>query len=136
VLAQANMLGASQRVMGSRSTVSTLVCFAWRVKSIQRGVSFKQTRATSRSKIVTTISCAYSAPRCAVPARDSQNGADLLGFQKRFSELRRVHYPPWACEPDRIKHFYHLGINTRVRPSEHGKLLRVGDVVHHTVAVY
>ena len=71
-------------------------------------------------------------PRCAVPARDSLSGADTSGFQKRFSDLRRAHYPPWAREPDRIKHFYHLGINTRVAPTEHGKVLRVGDLVHCT----
>ena len=53
----------------------------------------------------------------------------MVGFQKRFSELRRAHYPSWACEPDRIKHFYHLGINTRVAPTEYGKLLRVGDLM-------
>jgi len=74
-------------------------------------------------------------PRCAVPARDSLSGVDLIGFQKRFSDLRRAHYPSWACEPDRIKHFYHLGINTRVAPTEYGKLLRVGDLVNHTHAV-
>ena len=68
-------------------------------------------------------------PRCAVPARDSQSGEDLIGFQKRFTDLRRAHYPSWAREPERIKHFYHLGINTRVAPTEHGKLLRVGDPI-------
>jgi uncharacterized protein YcbX len=71
-------------------------------------------------------------PRCAVPARDSRNGADTIGFQKRFSDLRRAHYPSWASEPERIKHFYHLGINTRVAPTEHGKRLRVGDPVNVT----
>ena len=68
-------------------------------------------------------------PRCAVPARDSQSGDDLIGFQKRFTDLRRAHYPSWACEPERIRHFYHFGINTRVASTEHGKLLRVGDLV-------
>jgi hypothetical protein len=68
-------------------------------------------------------------PRCAVPARDSRSGVDTSGFQKRFSDLRRANYPSWACEPDRIKHFYHLGINTRVAPTEYSKAIRVGDVV-------
>lgn len=71
-------------------------------------------------------------PRCAVPARDALTGADDRGFQKRFSELRRSNYPSWACEPERITHFYHLGINTRVAPSEHGKWLRVGDPVRYS----
>ena len=68
-------------------------------------------------------------PRCPVPARDSLSGADMIGFQKRLSELRRTHYPAWACEPDRMDSFYHLAINTRVAPTEHGKVLRVGDPV-------
>jgi len=68
-------------------------------------------------------------PRCAVPARDSLSGNDTIGFQKRFSDLRHSHYPSWACQPDRIDDFYHLAINTRVSPIEHGKVLRVGDFV-------
>jgi len=74
-------------------------------------------------------------PRCAVTARDSSSGIDSIGFQKRFSELRRASYPPWASEPERIKHFYHLGINTRVGAAEYGKVLRVGDLVDYTRAV-
>jgi len=69
-------------------------------------------------------------PRCAVPARESLSGIPMTGFQKRFSELRRAHLPSWARTPERIDHFYHLGVNTRVASSEHGKLLRVGDPVH------
>jgi uncharacterized protein YcbX len=68
-------------------------------------------------------------PRCAVPARDSQSGVEMTGFQKRFSELRQAHYPSWARAAGRIRHFYHLGINTRVAPPEYGKVLRLGDVV-------
>jgi hypothetical protein len=68
-------------------------------------------------------------PRCTVPARDSLTGIDTAWFQKRFSALRRTHYPSWACEPDRIEHSYHLAINTRIAPTEHGKVLRVGDTV-------
>lgn len=68
-------------------------------------------------------------PRCAVPVRDSRNGTEIVGFQKRFSEARRTHWPAWARTPERIKHFYHLGINTRVALTEAGKTLRVGDDV-------
>jgi hypothetical protein len=74
-------------------------------------------------------------PRCVVTARNSLSGVDRIGFQKRFSDLRRAHYPSWACEPDRIKHFYHLGINTRVAATEYGKFLRVGDLINCTNAV-
>ncbi len=64
--------------------------------------------------------------RCPVPARDPQTGADLTGFQKRFSDLRRETLPPWAPVA-RFDHFYRLATNTRVAPTETGKPLRVGD---------
>jgi uncharacterized protein YcbX len=66
--------------------------------------------------------------RCPVPARDPQTGADLTGFQKRFSELRRETLPPWAPAA-RFDHFYRLSVNTRVASSETGKLLRLGDLL-------
>ena len=64
--------------------------------------------------------------RCPVPARDPQTGADLVGFQKRFSDLRRETLPPWAPAA-RFDHFYRLATNTRVAPTETGKSLRLGD---------
>jgi uncharacterized protein YcbX len=64
--------------------------------------------------------------RCSVPPRDSHTGADLIGFQKRFSELRREHLPPWAT-PEHFDHYYRLATNTRMPPSESGRMLRVGD---------
>jgi uncharacterized protein YcbX len=64
--------------------------------------------------------------RCPVPARDPETAADLTGFQKRFSDLRRETLPPWAPAV-RFDHFYRLAINTRVAPTETGKPLRVGD---------
>ena len=66
--------------------------------------------------------------RCSVPPRDSYTGADLIGFQKRFSELRREHFPAWATV-EYFDHFYRLATNTRMAPSESGKTLRVGDAV-------
>ncbi len=66
--------------------------------------------------------------RCPVPARDPQNAADLLGFQKRFSDLRRETLPPWAPAA-RFDHFYRLAVNTRVAPTEIGKLLRLDDTL-------
>ena len=66
--------------------------------------------------------------RCPVPPRNPQTGADFLGFQKRFMELRRATLP--ASSPrGHFDHFYRLATNTRVRPSEAGKLLRLGDPV-------
>jgi hypothetical protein len=66
--------------------------------------------------------------RCAVPPRHTQTGADLVGFQKRFSELRREHLPPWAPW-ERFDHFYRLATNTRVASYESGRMLRVGEPV-------
>jgi uncharacterized protein len=66
--------------------------------------------------------------RCPVPARDPQTGADLAGFQKRFSDLRREALPPWAPAA-RFDHFYRIATNTRVAPTETGKTLRLGDAL-------
>ena len=66
--------------------------------------------------------------RCPVPARDPQTAADLLGFQKRFSDLRRETLPAWAAAA-RFDHFYRLAVNTRVAPTETGKPLRLGDAL-------
>jgi uncharacterized protein YcbX len=64
--------------------------------------------------------------RCPVPARDPQTAADLVGFQKRFTDLRRETLPPWAPAA-RFDHFYRLAVNTRIAPTETGKPLRLGD---------
>jgi len=64
--------------------------------------------------------------RCPVPARESQTGVDTVGFQKRFTELRRAQLPPWA-PAERFDHFYRLATNTRVPSTEHGKHLRLGE---------
>ncbi len=64
--------------------------------------------------------------RCPVPARDPQTAVEVLGFQKRFSDLRRETLPSWAPAA-RFDHFYRLAVNTRVAPTETGKILHVGD---------
>jgi uncharacterized protein len=66
--------------------------------------------------------------RCSVPPCDSYTGVDITGFQKRFSDLRRDTLPAWAT-PEHFDHFYRLAVNTRVAPSESGKMLRVGDPI-------
>jgi len=73
--------------------------------------------------------------RCPVPARESQTGIDMVGFQKRFIELRREQLPPWA-PADRFDHFYRLATNTRVPSTESGKVLRVGDPLIFLVRVW
>jgi uncharacterized protein len=64
--------------------------------------------------------------RCNVPPRDSYTAENFAGFQKRFTELRRESLPSWATL-ERFDHFYRLATNTRVAPSQAGKILRVGD---------
>ncbi len=66
--------------------------------------------------------------RCAVPSRDPDTGAALSGFQKTFFERRRETLPSWA-EPTRFDTYYRLTVNTRIPPSEAGKVVRVGDPV-------
>lgn len=66
--------------------------------------------------------------RCPVPSRDTYTGMADAGFQKRFTELRRAHLPPWS-PVERFDHFYRLAVNTRVPGTERGKVLRVGDLL-------
>lgn len=66
--------------------------------------------------------------RCVVPTRDPRTGEVYSRFQRRFMERRRETLPPWAAA-SRFDHFYRLSVNTRIPPSEAGKVLRVGDEV-------
>jgi MOSC domain-containing protein len=64
--------------------------------------------------------------RCPVPPRNPHTGAEFPGFQKRFTEQRRTTLPSWS-PLERFDHYYRMATNSRVAPSEAGKLLRVGD---------
>jgi uncharacterized protein len=64
--------------------------------------------------------------RCPVPSRDPHTGADIVGFQKRFSDLRRAQLPPWS-PVERFDHFYRLATNSRVPSTETGKPLRCSE---------
>jgi len=66
--------------------------------------------------------------RCPVPPRNPRTGADLPGFQKKFTEMRRNSLPR-SSPAGRFDHFYRLATNTRVPSSEQGKLLRAGDTL-------
>ena len=66
--------------------------------------------------------------RCPVPPRNPQSGEIIPGFQKIFSDYRRSHIPAW-CPEARFDHYYRLATNTRVAPTELGRILRVGDPV-------
>jgi uncharacterized protein YcbX len=66
--------------------------------------------------------------RCPVPPRNPRTGEDLIGFQKKFSEMRRNSLPP-SSPAARFDHFYRLATNTRVPSTEQGQLIRVGDAL-------
>jgi MOSC domain-containing protein len=66
--------------------------------------------------------------RCPVPPRDARTGEIIPGFQKRLSDFRRANIPSWTPEA-RFDHYYRIATNTRVAPTQSGKILRVGDPV-------
>ncbi len=66
--------------------------------------------------------------RCVVPSRSALTGAQDTGFQKRFAELREAQLPSFA-QRGPFTHYYRLAVNTRIPPSEAGKVIRVGDAV-------
>jgi uncharacterized protein YcbX len=66
--------------------------------------------------------------RCPVPPRNPRTGEEIVGFQKKFIEMRRSSLPT-ASPRARFDHFYRLSTNTRVASTEQGKLLRVGDAL-------
>jgi uncharacterized protein YcbX len=66
--------------------------------------------------------------RCPVPPRNPLTGEIIPGFQKRFSDFRRASIPSWTPEA-RFDHYYRLATNTRVAPTESGRMLRLGDPV-------
>ena len=64
--------------------------------------------------------------RCPVPPRNPHTGETIASFQKYFAQQRQSTLPEWSPR-GRFDHFYRLATNTRIAPSETGKLLRVGD---------
>jgi uncharacterized protein YcbX len=66
--------------------------------------------------------------RCPVPPRNPRTGEIIPDFQKIFSDYRRAHLPAWSAEA-RFDHYYRFSTNTRVAPTESGRILRVGDLV-------
>jgi uncharacterized protein YcbX len=66
--------------------------------------------------------------RCPVPPRNPRTGEDLVGFQKRFTEMRRASLPS-SSPAARFDHFYRMATNTRVPGTEQGKPIRVGDAL-------
>lgn len=66
--------------------------------------------------------------RCPVPTRDPDTGEVYHRFQQKLIEQRRASFPHWA-EPSRFNHFYRLALNTRINPTEAGKILAIGDPI-------
>ncbi len=64
--------------------------------------------------------------RCIVPTRDANSGEPYPQFQKIFNTQREKELPAWAAKA-RFNHYYRMAVNTRIAPSEAGKVLRVGD---------
>jgi uncharacterized protein len=87
----------------------------------------QEERSVVRFKIgEVNLEGSHPCARCPVPPRNPRTGEILEGFQKYFTQLRQSTLPPWSPR-DRFDHFYRLSTNTRVSPSETGKLLRVGE---------
>ena len=72
--------------------------------------------------------------RCVVPSRDASTGEALVGFQKRFTELRKATLPA-GVDPTPFNHFYRLAVNTRLAPTATGGVVRTGDAIHVRVPV-
>ncbi len=68
-------------------------------------------------------------PRCVVPKRDSQTGAETPGFQQRFVTQREATLPEWT-DVDRFDgNLYRLAARLRVPENERNADIRVGDEV-------
>ncbi|GAP97022.1 MOSC domain-containing protein [Leptolyngbya sp. NIES-2104] len=66
--------------------------------------------------------------RCVVPTRDAISGDRYPQFQKVFLAQRKKELPDWAAK-ERFDHYYRMAVNTRIAPSESGKVLKVGDTL-------
>ncbi len=64
--------------------------------------------------------------RCVVITRDPLRGKPYPSFQKTFISQRKNTLPEWT-ERSRFNHFFRLAVNTRLSPSEAGKIIEVGD---------
>ncbi len=64
--------------------------------------------------------------RCVVPTRDPNTGESYPQFQRLFIENRQATLPNWTTA-SRFNHYYRLSVNTRILPSETGKVINIGD---------
>ena len=66
--------------------------------------------------------------RCVVVTRDPQTGESYPKFQKTFITQRKNTLPE-SVERSRFNHYFRLAVNTRLKPTEAGKVIRVGDIL-------
>lgn len=66
--------------------------------------------------------------RCIVPTRHPLTGEVLPDFKQPFIAQRSARLPDTVAR-SRFNHFYRLAVNTRIAPSEAGKILHIGDAV-------
>lgn len=66
--------------------------------------------------------------RCVVLTRNPWTGKRDSSFQKEFTIKRQQTLPNWA-ELSRFNHFFRLTVNTKVPPSETGKVLQIADEI-------
>lgn len=66
--------------------------------------------------------------RCIVVTRDPDTGQPFPKFQKTFIAQRKITLPEWS-ERSRFNHFFRLAVNTRMSPTEAGKVISLGDQV-------
>lgn len=64
--------------------------------------------------------------RCVVPSRDPQTAEPIQGFQKNFSEKRKVTVTSEKPQTQ-FEHFYKFSVNTKIPLSETGKFISIGD---------
>ena len=64
--------------------------------------------------------------RCVVVTRDPLTGDSYPKFQKTFITQRRNTLPEWTERP-RFNHYFRLAVNTRLHPTEAGKVIKIGD---------
>ena len=66
--------------------------------------------------------------RCIVVTRDPQTGKPYPKFQKTFISQRKNALPE-SVERSRFNHYFRLAVNTRLSPSEAGKVIQIGDPI-------
>lgn len=66
--------------------------------------------------------------RCIVVTRNPQTGEPYPKFQKTFMTQRKNTLPNWT-ERSRFNHYFRLAVNTRLSPTEAGKVIQIGDQI-------